>query len=121
MTEKSTSWWRKLLGAGAQPPAPTKTYAYRLCAGHHDRIESSLIERGIDASYSQGGTDWRMWRVPLGQLHLLPHDNGEPYLGDDVNGFSLFDMTDQEADVLRRDANHGDWQPVAAPAIGPRT
>lgn len=68
-------------------------FAYRLLprgnAGDFSWIDEELRKRDVAAEISSLHAGGRLYRIPVAELHKLPVENGEPYLGTEYSGWSL--------------------------------
>jgi hypothetical protein len=55
-------------------------------------LDAELKKRGITAEIKNLKRGGRIYRIQDSQLHLLPHDELGPYLGDDDSGHSIYEI-----------------------------
>lgn len=74
-------------------------------------IDDELKRRGVEFDISELRSGGRLYRIPKSEAHKLPHENGEPYLGTDETGWSLFEGEIWEKDRVS-EFGGGDWKKV---------
>jgi len=90
-------------------------YLYRqLPSGNQDdypELDAELLRRGVNASFLATAGGGRIYRIPTEDLGKLPHEDGEPYLGDDRSGYSLYPARHNFVKYAQ-EIGIGDWTPI---------
>ena len=75
-----------------------------------DTIEY-LVSRGVRLEWSHFKAGGVMFRWPIEDEVHFPTENGEPYFGDEDAGWSIFKISDEEAQSWCDDFGGDDWSP----------